>query len=614
MPQGRYLSTAIGVSPQAGGQTRAMLMRNRMLVREAGLRPTILMFGANHDLDEQREILLDRGMLIDDLPMVNIYEHYRDNGWGDVTPSGNAPPDLRRYKSREESHSNGTPWRVCYDLPDSGKRVYEYLRADGSPFLRIPSFLHAEAHTWPNSILAMDKAGEVVAEFGSAGDWYRRWVRELTRNDERAFVFIDTRRLIPHLVPMKPARVHLIYLMHNVHINLPRRWNSPMHEIYQRVLHRIGGMDAMVTLTQRQREDIAQRQGATRNMFVVPNPVDLPEPPAQARPRDPHRVTVVGRLEKQKRLNQAIAVFEHVAREVPEARLDIYGDGSQRPALESEIAERGLGDKVTLHGHDPHAREALWTSSVFLMTSSFEGYPLSTLESMSHGCPVVSYDIKYGPREQITDGVDGFLVPAGDIEGAATRVVEMLRSPDLVERMSLAARRKAEKHGHGEFLSDWAKVVQATIDLKPYRTHLSSVEFELRHLRWRPSRGVRRLVSRARPVRAPAVYADTDVDLAGTLRVEGHSPMSGLDSAQLSLSAIHRRSGLVTELPLRFERHGQEFRIGSSFRVADAVADGDDAEAAHLRLRLTWQNRSWDTTIRVPGDDGSVLELARRHS
>ena len=47
------------------------------------------------------------------------------------------------------------------------------------------------------------------------------------------------------------------------------------------------------------------------------------------------------------------------------------------------------------------------------MTSSFEGYPLSTLESMSRGCPVVSYDIKYGPREQITDGVDGFLVPRG---------------------------------------------------------------------------------------------------------------------------------------------------------------------------------------------------------
>ncbi len=55
------------------------------------------------------------------------------------------------------------------------------------------------------------------------------------------------------------------------------------------------------------------------------------------------------------------------------------------------------------------------------MTSSFEGYPLATLESMSRGCPVVSYDIRYGPREQISDGVDGFLVPPGDIELLAQR-------------------------------------------------------------------------------------------------------------------------------------------------------------------------------------------------
>ena len=57
------------------------------------------------------------------------------------------------------------------------------------------------------------------------------------------------------------------------------------------------------------------------------------------------------------------------------------------------------------------------------MTSLFEGYPLSTLESLSHGCPVISYDIKYGPREQISEGVDGFLVPAGGIRPMAERIV-----------------------------------------------------------------------------------------------------------------------------------------------------------------------------------------------
>ena len=69
-------------------------------------------------------------------------------------------------------------------------------------------------------------------------------------------------------------------------------------------------------------------------------------------------------------------------------QLDIYGDGSQRVALEREIADQGVARSVILRGHDPRAREALWTATGFLMTSRFEGYPLATLESMSHGCPV----------------------------------------------------------------------------------------------------------------------------------------------------------------------------------------------------------------------------------
>ena len=107
------------------------------------------------------------------------------------------------------------------------------------------------------------------------------------------------------------------------------------------------------------------------------------------------------------------------------------------------------------------------------MTSAFEGYPLSTLESMSRGCPVVSYDIKYGPREQITDGVDGFLVPAGDTALLAQRVIELLQSPELVRRMSAAARaRAAQLRARPSSWRGWAGVVQATVEHKPLRTRL----------------------------------------------------------------------------------------------------------------------------------------------
>ena len=219
----------------------------------------------------------------------------------------------------------------------------------------------------------------------------------------------------------------------------------------------------------------------TSNMFVVPNPVDLPpEPPVIE--RDPRLVSIVARLEGQKRISHAVKAFAHVVAELPDARMDIYGRGSRTDGLQRVIDRLGLGSSVTMKGHDPRARDALWRSSAFMMTSLFEGYPLSTLESFSHGCPVVSYDIKYGPREQITEGEDGFLVESGDIRAMADRVIELLKDPDLVNRMSKAARAKATQHGYDRFLADWGTVLNAAVENKQKRTKIARADLDVHRL------------------------------------------------------------------------------------------------------------------------------------
>jgi poly(glycerol-phosphate) alpha-glucosyltransferase len=565
LPQGRYLSCAFAFPPEAGGQTRALLMRNRLLALEGGVRPELLTLGATADHRERCERLRERGLLLDDMPIRNIYEHYRDNGWGDGKPPAELE-DLSAYRVREEATPGGAPWRTVYRPPDRKRAIYEYVRADGSPYLRIARYSKVKRWTWPDRIQQIGEDGSLIGEFESVGQWFRHWIRDLLGNDERAFVFIDSRFVVPHLVPMRGPRVHLIYKMHNVHVLPPRRWDSETDPVYTRVLRRIDGMDAMVTLTERQRDDIAARRGRTDNMFVVPNPVVMPQSPARREPRDPMRVTVVARLERQKRLTHAIAAFQQVVEAVPAARLDIYGQGSESERLQAEIDSRGLGGSVALRGFDPRASDSLWTSSAFLMTSSFEGYPLSTLESMSRGCPVVSYDIKYGPREQLTDGVDGFLVPAGDKDLLAQRVIELLRSPELVNRMSAAALARAERFGPHEFLASWARVLHAAVELKPQRTRIEKAHFELRRLRPR--------------------WLGGGLRVSGVLELEGKGP---LDAVRLSLAWIDAASGDVREQPLRFKRAGSRFRI----RATVEHPAGD----ARLRLRLTWRNSAWDNTI-----------------
>jgi poly(glycerol-phosphate) alpha-glucosyltransferase len=575
LPQGRYLSCVFQAAPHAGGQTRALLMRNRIFARE-GVRPDVLTFGATNDHHERREILLERGLLVEGMGWRNIYEHYLEHGWGDRPATGEPLADLGRYRTGEKFRPDGSPWRVTYRVPGARYPVYDYLRADGSPYLRIPAFGLTKGGRGRDTIWQVGPDGRVVGQFASAAQWFRRWIRELTEGAERAFVFIDSRHVVPQLVPMRSRHIHLIYLMHNMHLHPPYRWDSETNKVYRRVLNRIGGLDAMVTLTQRQGEDIAERRGRTSNLFVVPNPVELPAAPAGA-VRDPNRVAIVARLEGQKRLHEAIAAFEQVTRAVPAARLDIFGEGSQRERLQAAIDGAGLAGNVTLHGFHPEARDALWTASAFMLTSRFEGHPLSVLESMSRGCPVVSYDIKYGPREQITDGVDGFLVPAGDRDALARRVVELLRSPELVERMSAAARERASRCGPQQFVADWAAVLRSAVEQRRRRTQITGVELDLtrRRLRW------------------------GRLQLAGTLRVELRRPRA-LKAADVQLAAIDAASGAVTELPLKVERRDGALR----FRTPGGVLGPRLPDGARLRLRCIWRNSAWETELPVSALSG----------
>jgi len=602
LPEGRYLSLAFRVSADSGGQTRALLLRNRIFATEAGVRPDVLSLGPATDYLQQRERLREQGQLVDGMRLLNIYEHYREGGWGDDEPTGETLEDLSAHVVREERGVDRSVYRVIHRLPGEKRPIVDYIRRDGTTFLRMPAFSINYKSWWRGRIQLVGAGGAVVGEYETPGQWFRRWIRDLV-GDERTFVFMDSRFLVPHVAPMRGRRFHLIYQMHNIHTGEPHRWDSPMVLVYKRALERIGGLDAMVTLTARQREDIAERNGRTTNLFVVPNPVAPPEPPATPVERDPRRAAIVARLEGQKRLSHAVEAFEHVVAELPDARLDIYGDGSHRERLEEAIERGSLDGAVSLRGFDPHARDALWAASVFLMTSSFEGYPLSTLESMGRGCPVVSYDIKYGPREQIEDGVDGFLVPPGDTEQLARRVVELLSDPELVARMSAAARAHAERFGPAEFLARWAQVLETVVEHKRLRTRLDDVKLELTRLRAVRGNPVARLGRRGADFELGPVGPNRAVELAGELRVEGDGRKSGLAAVELGLAWVAIETGEVTEAPLSVKLDEEDERF--DLRAVAPLPDED----ALLRLRLIWRNSAWETVlVRLAGGELSRPE------
>lgn len=155
-------------------------------------------------------------------------------------------------------------------------------------------------------------------------------------------------------------------------------------------------------------------------------------------------VCSVGRLTSQKDFALLIRAFAQVARQTP-AVLKIAGAGPEQAALTQLINELGLQARVTLLGFVEYAEELVASSDVFVMTSVWEGFPATLVESMVLGTPVVSVNCESGPSELIENGVTGLLVDGRDPAHIGQAILELLANPSLRHTMSAQAQERVKK-------------------------------------------------------------------------------------------------------------------------------------------------------------------------
>ena len=148
----------------------------------------------------------------------------------------------------------------------------------------------------------------------------------------------------------------------------------------------------------------------------------------------------LGRLKRYKRVEVVLDALEAV----PEAKLHIAGDGDHRALLEAEIAARGLGARVEMHGHVSEEKklELLQRAWVNLTASSAEGWTLTVMEAAACGTPSAALAVG-GLVESISDGRTGLL--SADSAGLAEATARIVRDPELRERLGRAARERARR-------------------------------------------------------------------------------------------------------------------------------------------------------------------------
>jgi glycosyltransferase involved in cell wall biosynthesis len=150
------------------------------------------------------------------------------------------------------------------------------------------------------------------------------------------------------------------------------------------------------------------------------------------------RIIAVGRLDYQKGQDLLLKAWKRVEEAHPDWRFDIFGDGQEKAALDSQISNLNL-KTVTLHPSTTDIYTEYLNSDFLVCSSRWESFGLILIEAMSCGIPAVSFDCNNGPRSIIADGKDGLLVKNGDTDDLADKINYLIEHPDQRQQMGLAA-------------------------------------------------------------------------------------------------------------------------------------------------------------------------------
>jgi glycosyltransferase involved in cell wall biosynthesis len=214
--------------------------------------------------------------------------------------------------------------------------------------------------------------------------------------------------------------------------------------------------DSFVVLT---KED-KKLWGNLPNIQVIPNALTFK--PTQRAALTHNRVLAVGRLDWQKGFDRLIDIWERVqgckGARVQEWHLDIVGSGPLHDELQKQIDRQGLHESVRLLPPTSDIQSLYLSSSIFVLSSRYEGLPMVLLEAQAFGLPIVSFACQCGPRDIIHDGDDGFLIEDRNEELFAQRLCELMQDFTLRQRMGASAVTASNAFTGDQIMASWDKL------------------------------------------------------------------------------------------------------------------------------------------------------------
>ena len=233
---------------------------------------------------------------------------------------------------------------------------------------------------------------------------------------------------------------------------ITNRWMAQLDQ-------KVKQLDRFVVLTH---EDATYWKGLP-NLTVIPNPITIEQ--GTVSDCSSKQVIAVGRYTYQKGFDLLISAWQIVHKKHPDWTLHIYG-GGKKEELQPIVEKLGLSNNLKLNGSVSTIREKYQESSIFVLSSRFEGLPLVLMEAMSTGLPSVSFACPCGPRDIIHDGEDGILCENGNIQQLAAGICRLIEDEQLRKEMGRKAAQNIQRFSLENIMTQWDDLLQEI-----HRTH-----------------------------------------------------------------------------------------------------------------------------------------------
>jgi len=522
-PKGTYVFLWGGLVKNAGGMTRAMLKRAELMISEGINLKILLCARGMEQLDAVAHYNKNGFSLIKESNFI-VMENYLGAICSDSVQIHNLDFDIdfSKYLYKEEDgkriyYKNGVPYCKEYKTEIARKRLVTILDAVGQKamdliywdnvltrlveyrennnikitrffsntrfcFLRITESKIQNGYKVEKIILFNENKRQ-IKEFCTLNELSQLFFIDYVNaiKDNEIFVFHDPfLDFDPGFGKMYNADKHIyrIGINHGCGFGDERQWHNTVNpRIRDMIEQKISpDIEAFICLTRQAVNDFQMRLGKRNVIYQVPNTVFVPETLVPFENRDRYRVIFVGRFAKEKQIDHILKAWKIVEKFVPEAHLHLYGRGE----LEQEISEQIRNEKlerVTIEGFSNSVGSEYQKAELSVVCSDFEGFSLSLHESLANGCPVVTYDFKYGPRDTIVNGKNGYICEKNNFMELANCIMKYLRSDEATRKeMSNNARTSVTVYKEDNYKKNWVTMLNEVVNRYPSNLRINKCE------------------------------------------------------------------------------------------------------------------------------------------